>query len=71
MKERESNLIEEPTNLFWKMEQFQIKVLKRLIACPKSTPPALLRLLTGTLTLIGRRGVHNRVCSYFFSVRQL
>ena len=29
-------------------EKFQNKVLKKLIPCPRSTPPALLRIMSGT-----------------------
>ena len=35
-----------------KLEQFQNRTLKRLIPCPKSTPCCLLRLLTGTISLV-------------------
>ena len=37
-----------------KLEQFQNRVLKNLINCPKSTPPHLLRLMTGTMPIEAR-----------------
>ena len=42
----------EPTDFLLKLEQFQNRTLKRLIPCPKSTPCCLLRLLTGTISLV-------------------
>ena len=36
------------------LEKFQNKVLKKLVPCPKNTPPALVRLLTGTMPMAGR-----------------
>ena len=42
----------EPTDFLMKLEQFQNRTLKRLIPCPKSTPCCLLRLLTGTISLV-------------------
>ena len=41
----------EPTDFLLKLEQFQNRILKLIIPCPKSTPCALLRLLTGTLSV--------------------
>ena len=46
--------IEEPPSYLLRLEKFQNCVLKTLIPCPKSTPPALVRLLTGIPTLNGR-----------------
>ena len=41
-------------DLLTKLEKFQNRVLKALINCPKSTPPALLRILTGTVPVNAR-----------------
>ena len=40
-----------PIDHLLKLEEFQNRLLKVLIPCPKSTPPCLLRLLTGTMPL--------------------
>ena len=37
-----------------RLEKLQNRVLKILIPCPKSTPPALIRLLTGITPILGR-----------------
>ena len=37
-----------------KLEAFQNKVLKKLVPCPKSTPPAILRILTGTMSIAAK-----------------
>ena len=37
-----------------KLDMFQNKVLKKIVNCPKTTPPAILRLLTGTMPMSGR-----------------
>ena len=42
----------EPTDFLLKLEQFQNRTLKFLIPCPKSTPCCLLRLLTGSISLV-------------------
>ena len=52
--ERQLKKIEEPAEMIRKLERFQNRVLKRLIPCPKNTPPGLLRLLTGTMPIEGR-----------------
>ena len=52
--ERQLKKIEEPTEMIRKLESFQNRVLKKLIPCPKNTPPELLRLLTGTMPVEGR-----------------
>ena len=43
--------INEPSDFILRLEQFQNKTLKLLIPCPKSTPPCILRLFTGTVPL--------------------
>ena len=53
-KERKSTAVEKPSSVKQRLEKFQNKVLKQLIPCPKTTPPALLRLLTGTMPIEGR-----------------
>ena len=37
-----------------KLEAFQNRVLKRIFPCPKSTPPAVLRLISGTMPISAR-----------------
>ena len=37
-----------------RLEKFQNKVLKKLICCPKSTPTAVVRLITGTMPISAR-----------------
>ena len=54
MKERKAKNIEEPTSIVRRLEKFQNRVLKKLISCPKMTPPAVLRLLTGIMPISGR-----------------
>ena len=46
--------IKEPLSYLQRLEKFQNWVLKTLIPCPKSTPPALVRLLAGIPPLNGR-----------------
>ena len=53
-KNKLPNISEHGTDLLDKLEKFQNKVLKKLISCPKSTPPALLRIMTGTVPIVGR-----------------
>ena len=45
------NNLGEPTDFLLKLEHFQNRTLKLLIPCPKSTPPCILRLFTGTIPL--------------------
>ena len=52
--ERKCTNIEEPTEFIEKLEKFQNKVLKKLIPCPKNSPPEILRILTGTMPISGR-----------------
>ena len=40
-----------PLDFLLKLEQFQNRILKLIIPCPKATPCGLLRLLTGTLSV--------------------
>ena len=37
-----------------RLEKFQNTVLKKLVPCPKNTPPSIVRLLTGTMPMAGR-----------------
>ena len=52
--ERKCKKIEESSEFIEKLEKFQNKVLKKLIPCPKNTPPEILRILTGTMPISGR-----------------
>ena len=52
--DRKAEKIEEATDIIRKLEKFQNKVLKKLIPCPKNTPPEILRLLTGTMPIAAR-----------------
>ena len=54
LKDRKAHNIETPTSIVTKLENFQNRVLKKLIRCPKATPPALLRLITGTTPISAR-----------------
>ena len=54
LKEGNAKNIEEPTSIVKIIEIFQNRVLKKLIPCPKRTPPAILRLMTGTVPMGGR-----------------
>ena len=40
---RKSGRVEEATNFIKKLENFQNKVLKKLVPCPRSTPPAFIK----------------------------
>ena len=46
--------IEDPSEYIRKLEKFQNKVMKKLIPCPKNTPPEILRLLLGIMPISGR-----------------
>ena len=48
---RQNKINKELAHFILKLEQFQNKTLKLLIPCPKSTPPCVLRLMTGTIAL--------------------
>ena len=52
--ERQGDKIEDPTGMIMWLEKFQNRILKKLVPCPKKTPPAMLRLLTGTMPISGR-----------------
>ena len=52
--ERRSERIEETTGIIKRLENFQNRVLKKLVPCPKNTPPAMVRILTGTMPMAGR-----------------
>ena len=49
---RKPRTVFEPTDFLLKLEQLQNRTLKLLIPCPRSTPCCLLRLLTGTISLV-------------------
>ena len=36
------------------LERFQNRTLKKLVSCPKNTPPAVVRVLTGTIAISAR-----------------
>ena len=46
--------LEEHTAMIKKLESLQNKIPKILIRCPKSTPTAVVRLITGTMPIAGR-----------------
>ena len=52
--DRRSEPIEETTGLIKRLENFQNTVLKKLVPCPKNTPPSMVRLPTGTMPMAGR-----------------
>ena len=52
--DRKCEPLEEPTGMIKRLEQFQNRVLKKLVPCPKKTNPAMVRLLTGTMPMTGR-----------------
>ena len=52
--DRKSTKVEEPPEMIKRLENLQNKVLKKLVSCPKNTPPAVVRLLTGTMPLSAR-----------------
>ena len=51
---RKSTKVEEPPEMIKRLENLQNKVLKKLVSSPKSTPPAVVRLLTGTMPMSAR-----------------
>ena len=53
-KERKCARLEDPTEMIKKLETLQNKILKKLVQCPKSTPPAMVRHKTGTIPIAGR-----------------
>ena len=53
-KERKSQNIEEPSEIIRKIENFQNRVLKKIVPCPRNTPPEVLRLMTGIMPISGR-----------------
>ena len=44
----------EPPEMIKKLERFQNRVLKKLVSSPKNTPPAVVRVLTGTMPITAR-----------------
>ena len=46
--------VEEPPEMVTRLEKLQNKLLKKLISCPKNTPPAIVRLITGTVPISAR-----------------
>ena len=52
--DRKSKKVEEPPEMIKRLENLQNKVLKKLVSCPRNTPPAVVRLLTGTMPLCAR-----------------
>ena len=51
--ERKPEKLEETSDYVKKLEKFQTKIIKKLIPCPKNTPPEILRLLTGVMPIQG------------------
>ena len=52
--DRKCENIEEPMGMIMRLERFQNKILKSLVPSPRKTPPAMVRLLTGTMAMAGR-----------------
>ena len=65
--DRNVQKIEESTDMNKKIEKFQNRVLKKLIPCPKNTPPELLRLITGTMPIAG--GIDMLKLRYFWKLQ--
>ena len=53
--DRKCEKIEEPMGMIMRLERFQNKILKSLVPSPRKTPPAMVRLLTGTMPMSGRK----------------
>ena len=48
--ERKSVIVGEASDMIRKFEIFQSRTLKKLVSSPKSTPPAVVRILTRTMS---------------------
>ena len=55
--ERKNVPVEVPPEMIQKLERFQNRTLKKLVSCPKNTPPAIVRLLTGTMSISARMDI--------------
>ena len=51
---RKSVSVIEPPEMIKKLERFQNRTLKKLVSSPKNTPPAVVRVLTGTMPIAAR-----------------
>ena len=49
--ERKSVNVDEAPDMIKMLERFQNRTLKKLVSCPKNTPPAVVRVLTGTIAI--------------------
>ena len=52
--ERKSVNVEETPDMIKRLERFQNKTLKKLVSSPKNTPPAVVRIITGTMAISAR-----------------
>ena len=52
--ERKCVNVDEAPDMIKKLESFQNRTLKKLVSCPKNTPPAIVRVLTGTMPISAR-----------------
>ena len=52
--ERKCTRVEDPPEMIQRLERLQNRLLKKLLSCPKNTPPAVVRLLTGTMPMAAR-----------------
>ena len=51
---RRSVSVEETPDMIKRLEKFQNRALKKLVSSPKNTPPAVVRILTGTMAISSR-----------------
>ena len=52
--ERKTVNVNEAPDMIKRLEKFQNRTLKKLVSSPKNTPPAVLRILTGTMAIAAR-----------------
>ena len=52
--ERRSYNVDEAPDMIKRLEKFQNRTLKKLVSSPKNTPPAVVRIITGTMPLSAR-----------------
>ena len=52
--ERTCTAVEEPPEMIKRIENLQNRILKKLLCCPKNTPPAVVRILTGVMPMSAR-----------------
>ena len=52
--ERKSVNVDEAPDMIKMLEKIQNRTLKKVVSCPKNTPPAVLRILAGTIAISAR-----------------